>query len=321
MRRRPLRFAFGFLLALRFYGLGKLVRLWCLWLWQVCNRLTRLFHHRFIKFGSKKKATKWCGGRCSSFPSTPLEYTALGDRSAGEHVASRPDMSAGEAPSTSIFNVEVDVNVFKPRRSRLIANGFGGRSRIALPPRRRPQKVSPMTINESSAMLLVTTPRSPTPGGQLSPSFPPSNQMLPPIRKAGMPSRASPAANRPRQSLSPYATAPLGVLPQLPYQQPHAGAPHSPSARYASPRGSPGRSPSRMMRSSPPSLELSPGSLQSKRMGTRSRGERLGLDDSAQHVSYARISSPAKLHHAGEKGASMHICPPQHRGRRIEVGG
>ena len=171
--------------------------------------------------------------------------------------------------------------------------------------------------------LFISTPRSPMLGSggagrQLSPNFaattrqpPPINSSsgssLPPIR-AGMPSLSSPTGgSRGKQALSPYSTAPQGMLPQLGFNaNAFPRSPISPTARYRiSPRGSPPLG----VRTSPPMLGDGPlnvnggmnGATIARRLGAvRSRG----LDQSAQAAqrltfemyAYTRIASPAKLH-------------------------
>ena len=125
-----------------------------------------------------------------------------------------------EAPPLAAANT----NAFKPPRKRLINFGEltrGGRTRISMGRRRPPaNRLTPMSIDEDVTLLTVTTPRSPM--RQVSPPLFPvaSNSSLPPIgvapplRKGG-PSRSSPPTSRQRAALSPYATAPQGLLPQL----------------------------------------------------------------------------------------------------------
>ena len=97
----------------------------------------------------------------------------------------------------------------------------------------------------------------------------PSGSTLPPIGR-GLPSRSSPSTSRQRtNALSPYASAPQGLLPQL-QTLPGApttraarspGVPISPTTRY---RVSPRSSPPLMVHSSPPALRHTPSTSSSR---------------------------------------------------------
>ena len=212
-----------------------------------------------------------------------------------------------EAPPLAAANT----NAFKPPRKRLINFGEltrGGRTRISMGRRRPPaNRLTPMSIDEDVTLLTVTTPRSPM--RQVSPPLFPvaSNSSLPPIgvapplRKGG-PSRSSPPTSRQRAALSPYATAPQGLLPQLQGSQalrsplsPHPSVRLSPPQGFARQYAEESNAPAQLMvHSSPPAFDTQKG-----RLGSRSRGERSRGLESSQRLTfdmYRGISSPAKLH-------------------------
>jgi hypothetical protein len=169
----------------------------------------------------------------------------------------------------------------------------GGRTRVAPMGRRRKQEqLRPMPVDEGAQMLVVSSPRSPSfgsaGGGWQSPGGAIGGASLPPIR--GLPARASPSASSRGKQVSPYASAPQSLLPQI----------NPVSVALRSPAFSPKRrnhSPPLGVQTSPPTLEAPAGGtfFSKARLGARSRV----LDVSAQRLTfemYARIASPAKLH-------------------------
>lgn len=211
-------------------------------------------------------------------------------------------------------------------RRRLTNNSAGSKQQL--------QPLRPLVIEEGH--LSVTSPRSPSPaaGRQLSPDFlnstrPPNSvgvtvlngPSLPPIPtvRSGLPSRSSPSTSRQKHVVSPYASAPQGLLPQLGLP---AATARSPTARY---RVSPRASPPMMLRSSPPALEAlvsnaaGPASgsgsreLLVKQLRVRSRGYPKPNFESDSAVAgaarglsldmYSRITSPAKLHRQEDRSS------------------
>lgn len=287
---------------------------------------------------------------CNAVPQTARDEFLLLKRAVAWSLTS-PEALRGAAASASrsivagmmngngILPPSSNFNFPPPRRTRaravadvVVPTMRAARSRVnPMGRRRRKEHRIPTPIEEGTG-LTIMTPRSPQfgsagAGRQISPNFgastrlpgggwqPPGGTSLPPIKPGfgAVTAQYSPNASRSKQAISPYASAPLGLLPQLTTNG-FPRSPISPTARYRmSPRHG---SPPFGSNSSPPTLE-GVGAVDgvgstffTKRLGSRSRG----LDSSAQRLTfeiYGRIASPAKLHRLPTPSARRACAPPR----------